>query len=826
MNKFAFFSNLIVTNFAIKFFFLVSTVLGLLVACNTSPNSSKPPIPQTQPAPTVIVDPNLKPPVSNLPGFSVDETRPIASVTGLDNTQATFVENELWLSTDNKSELDALLNRVQGEVLLTFNPEDYGLSGTESQYLVRVNLPSTDTSTLSENLRKLDPNVTGDHRVSSQAGLNLLAVSADEANNGMRIGLNWVGGGAQFRDKDALEAPSGPSLASVSYNQNAFAWPSHNVGSIQDIGVAESWRALELAGKLSNKVKIAILDMGFAPDADFPDSRLAISNVPLVNPIGTENLLDCGGPCPWHGTNVLSAAMAVPDNKYGSAGSAGSVADAVIVFTLYDFFTSITALGEARLAGAKIANMSYGAPVPDYLFFTVLPFEAATALFRTSGMLIFAAAGNDGTNVDAERCFFGVCWEKTWHTPCENAGVICVGGISGNSKLKAGGSNFGKEQVDIFAPFTLWLGPDPDSPNNLVQVKNGTSFSSPFTAGIAALIWAANPSLSAGQVEDLLLDTAHSSPDDKVNLYVNALGAVQKALGNIPPSIKLFGHEDGDEFERQLNQPVGLSASVIDFEDGNNCCALEWVSDIDGDLGVGSSIQPIFTSIGSRSITASTQDSNGAISRVSVTVNIVNTPPRVEITTPASGTEIFRNTPFILRATSFDINEPDVQLACDRLTWSSSILSDSFQASGCEVEVSFASNGIRTLTLTGTDSQGATGTATVDINIVDPPINLPPSVRVTSPENNQDVGTNETLILAGTATDPEGDEPLSFEWTAKLNDTAPTIIGNAPSIEWKPSDTVDFSGEGRYVIELRLSVTDSQDNTGSDFVLLEFIIIN
>ena len=28
---------------------------------------------------------------------------------------------------------------------------------------------------------------------------------------------------------------------------------------------------------------------------------------------------------------------------------------------------------------------------------------------------------------------FGVCWERTWYTPCENAGVICVGGLAGDS---------------------------------------------------------------------------------------------------------------------------------------------------------------------------------------------------------------------------------------------------------------------------------------------------------------------------------------------------------------------------------------------------------
>src|SRR5690606_32883931 len=301
-------------------------------------------------------------------------------------------------------------------------------------------------------------------------------------------------------------------------------------------------RLLELAGKLENRVKLAILDMGFEPNADFAAGWLAISNVPFVDPVGTENLLFCEfldfGSCPWHGTNAASAAFALPDNDFGSAGPAGPVADPVLVFTLYDMFTSVTALATAKDAGAKIANMSYGAAIPDVLFFTVEPFDVATASFRDSGMLLFAAAGNDDDDVDAERCirFIGCLgWEEAWHTPCENAGVICVGGTNGNSTSRASGSNYGAEHVDIFAPFTMWLGPDPEAPGNEARVTHGTSYSSPFAAGVAALIWAADPSLSANEVEDILLATAHSSPDDEVNGYVNALGAVQEALGNVSP---------------------------------------------------------------------------------------------------------------------------------------------------------------------------------------------------------------------------------------------------------------------------------------------------
>lgn len=792
--------------------------LGILILVLTACGQPNPPLPPI----SITVDPTLQPTINALPGFEDGEPRPVATITGEDGVPADFVANEVWLSTNDDAALQTFLGRWQGTVLKTLNPADAGVQGLAKQYLIRVNAAAADTSKLSEDLRTLDKTSTGDHKVSSQEALNLITASSHEAVGGLDIGMNWVGDGAQqFRDRASLEAPSGSTLAGVTYVKDAFTWPSHSRFGEQEIGVAEAWRALDLAGKLNNRVKLAVLDMGFQPDTDWPSGFQAISNVPFTDAIGTENILDCGGPCPWHGTQVVSAAMALPDNNYGSAGPAGPIADPIVVFTLYDFFTSIQALFDASILGADIANMSYGAPVPWYLAWSVLPFEAATAGIRATGTLLFAAAGNDGKDVDAEGCTFGVCWERTWYTPCENAGVICVGGLEGNSKNKAGGSNFGGEQVDIFAPYTLWLGPDPDAPSNQVQVKNGTSFSSPFAAGVAALIWAANPGLGAGEVEDILMETAHFSQDGRVNHYVNALGAVQAALGNIPPEIRL----DTTGGDVPLNVELSLTASVFDFEDAFPCCTITWTSNVDGPLGSGRSVPHTFTTLGSRTLTVTATDSVGATSTANVTLNVINPAPEVTISKPLEGDSAFRTAPFLLRGRATDFNEPGGELACDRLVWTSSVASDPFPVTGCEVEVTFASNGTRTLTLTGTDPQGATGTATVSMSVIDPPPNLPPAVRITSPAADAPIFVNETMTLSGTATDPENQTPLTYQWTVKLNDGSPIEVGTDPSVQWKPSDTYDFSGEGSYRLEIRLNVTDPQGNTGTDFLVFNFSII-
>jgi hypothetical protein len=156
---------------------------------------------------------------------------------------------------------------------------------------------------------------------------------------------------------------------------------------------------------------------------------------------------------------------------------------------------------------------------------------------RSKGVLLFGAAGNQGENVNAEICLLGTCVETHFFSPCQIDAVICVGGLQRNSKLRytdeKGGSNYGRKDVNLYAPYLVLVGPDPsDNGVNKAKLAGGTSVASPYAAGVAALIWAANPHLSADQVEGILSSTAHLSPDPLVGRYVNAFAAAMKALGN------------------------------------------------------------------------------------------------------------------------------------------------------------------------------------------------------------------------------------------------------------------------------------------------------
>ncbi len=134
--------------------------------------------------------------------------------------------------------------------------------------------------------------------------------------------------------------------------------------------------------------------------------------------------------------------------------------------------------------------------------------------------------------------------------------------------------------------------------------------------------------------------------------------------------------------------------------------------------------------------------------------------------------------------------------------------------------------------LVGRDPQGLIDSTTVQINVIDPPPNLPPVVRITSPENDANISSiSELLTFSGTATDPEGETDLNYLWVLSYEngETSETgiIIGFTASFDGRLSDFIPFGDiEGRWDIRIRLYVGDPGGQSGSDFVTLSFVIIN
>jgi hypothetical protein len=131
--------------------------------------------------------------------------------------------------------------------------------------------------------------------------------------------------------------------------------------------------------------------------------------------------------------------------------------------------------------------------------------------------------------------------------------VVVVGATDQND-LKASFSNYGP-LVDLVAPGVAIVTTDRTSDTSYASV-NGTSFATPIVAGLAALIWSEDPSLTPAQVEAILRSTAKDLGSAGVdNIYgygrVNAAAALAAADtgsgGGDPPPVEQTIFADGFE---------------------------------------------------------------------------------------------------------------------------------------------------------------------------------------------------------------------------------------------------------------------------------------
>jgi len=816
---------------------LVGTLLSL-AACN-----GQKPAGNVQ----IVVDSNLTPAQPTLPGPE-GTPRPLARMVGESGIAMDFVLGELLISTNDEAKLNAFLGRWGGRVL----SQTEAVEGAPKTYRVQLNPSGAQVEAILRQLNQNVPDLKGRFATSSPEAAQLLAVALSEANREkMTVTPNFAMPPAAISDGTTREAPSS-STPGIPYSPDAFQWTYMNRGSAQDIGVGQAWRLLERAGRTRNKVRILILDSGFALNADYPATR------EIRGEWGVRNTTSCGGsPCPWHGTHVVTTAMGQPDNAFGVAGPAGPVGELLAIHSYSDFFGILETL--ARFVGAafgsvKIINFS-GAFELDLgwdaavkaacLLLCPAPSEIGDAfatVVSASGKLIFAAAGNQGKDVDN-----GGGIEGSTHMPCELRTVICVGGMGHDRTERDPGSNFGSKRdensVDIYGPFWVWAGWDPDNAVNQARLIAGTSFSSPFVAGVAALVWAANPSLSAGQVWAILRDTAHVGGVGVRGFErrVNAFAAVSRALevGTSGPSLTLNASDTAD-----LNRKWILTVNVTDFT-GTLCppvsCPLTFdptPTEVSGSVAVYR-----FTTPGRHTVRVTARDLLGREGSASREVNVVNSPPVVRIDSPENGSEFYRGQPVNLVGVATDLNEgpdpgpgPLPEFLC---RWEGPA-ADGFPRTGCSLTVTFNTNGRRTLTFRATDPQGLSGTASVTIEITDPPPNRPPDITTfgplspSTPNYERGFRWDTTFTAPASATDPEGDNPITYIWRATSyrpdNDSVvwrsnvvlstSTTSGN---LNWKPSSNNpnnllgDFSvfGNACYngqLVRLELVARDSRGN--------------
>ena len=221
---------------------------------------------------------------------------------------------------------------------------------------------------------------------------------------------------------------------------------------------------------------------------------------------------DVSGQGAVHGTHVGGLTGASRDNGAGMNGIAKNV-KLMIVRAVPDGDERdkdvALAIRYAADNGAQIINMSFGKSYSPEKYLV----DAAVKYADSLGVLMIHAAGNDNNDLDKKDNFPNPLYldggkAVNWLT-------VGASAISRDKKMAASFSNYGKKNVDIFAPghevYSSVL-------DNKYGLNSGTSMASPVAAGVAALVWSYYPNFTATQIKDILMKSVSKQEKLKVIL--------------------------------------------------------------------------------------------------------------------------------------------------------------------------------------------------------------------------------------------------------------------------------------------------------------------
>ncbi|MEO8334225.1 MAG: PKD domain-containing protein [bacterium] len=225
----------------------------------------------------------------------------------------------------------------------------------------------------------------------------------------------------------------------------------------------------------------------------------------------------------------------------------------------------------------------------------------------------------------------------------------------------------------------------------------------------------------------------------------------QIAVGNQSPSATIASPSNNASFLQGV--VVTLSGSATDPEDGVlSGASLAWRSSRDGVIGVGVSVSTASLSVGTHAISLLATDAQGAVDTATVTITIVtNQAPTAAIAAPTNNAVFLRGSSVAFSGAG---NDPeDGVLNGASLVWRSS--RDGQLGIGSAFATSSLSVGTHTITLTATDSRGATAMASITLTVVTPPANHAPVATIVTPVNNGTYPPGVSILFVGTGIDEE-----------------------------------------------------------------------
>jgi len=465
--------------------------------------------------------------------------RPLAASRDSNGVISDFVENEVVLTDVTEQQLEAFLRETGGAVIETdqvpapppgivsqLTPEERAAT----QFTVRVDPDAVSLASFKADAVRTG--LSGDRAFSSERAAKLMALVARQRSAGLMAELNYAltPSGAVLRQTEEHPRTGGGFWDAFTF----FALTAHH----PERNVLGAWQFVAAHG-FARRINVAIIDGGFWLDgAGMPGSILGgRSDLPTASrPVqydfdgddslaGGPNGATCSGgkACPWHGNSSAGAAVGIPDNRYGGAGSGGFVGEPFLFRTNLTRSQIRRAVRTAIDWGADVVSMSFGGSCN--LDCTLWPGTAGAwmATGQQKGLIFVASAGNDDKNVDAEFIF-----------PCLVPGVLCIGAMDAQTVASKDYSNYGAS-VDLWASSDVAVMPNPAISD--LTTFGGTSASAPLVAGVVAMMKAVNPGLKTPEVTSMLLQTAFVvTSDPKLGRALDAREAVKLAAkSTLPP---------------------------------------------------------------------------------------------------------------------------------------------------------------------------------------------------------------------------------------------------------------------------------------------------
>ncbi len=440
-----------------------------------------------------------------------------AMPTGIEEWHLLSLESSLTSAADADSRIKTLLESPEIEFAspvfhgvndgwLVITP--YVLIRFREEYAADAEVLLPTLAPQMEVITKDFADMPGVYRLRSQSrnGYEVLALTNDLA---LDLRISWAEPDAQFTGRGSL-IPNDPGFPSLWGIRNIGQW-----GGVPDMDM-DGDSAWDITTGSSN-VKVLILDVGV--QQDHPD----INQLPGADFTGEGG---GGGPvnsCDNHGTSVAGCVSAIINNSLGTVGIAPdcrvlSARTYVANMSCNGSWTAsyswtADALAWAETQGVRVSNNSNSFGSPS----SVVADKYASTY--ANGMVHFAGAGNDSL--------------ESLGFPASLAVVNAVSAVHIDGEL-AYFSNW-SPNLSVSAP-GMWIwttdrtGSDGYDSGDY-HYGSGTSYASPYAAGVAALILSVEPSLTAPEVEQKLYCTARDLGDPGFDEkyghgFVNAYNAV------------------------------------------------------------------------------------------------------------------------------------------------------------------------------------------------------------------------------------------------------------------------------------------------------------